>query len=847
MRSRRLLFRTLIWGPLAGRPWQAVGMAAAIALGVAMVAAIHWVNASALHSFEKGVSALSGRANLSVQPTGGGLDEGLLPRIRNFPEVAAAYPALKMRLPVAGGGRLPLLGVDMLRDAAVRGDYLPELGGQGPSFRDLLDKGAILLGRDAARRLEVGVGDTLQVQRGADTVGLRIAGLLPTEAFWSRGAVMDLATAQWTLDRLGELDRIDVVLTDPAARSAFRERLKDSAGESVRLSRPELETRRLDAMTRAYRTNLNVLALVGLLTAAFLVYSLLTLSMRRRRPQFALLRVLGMERRRLAAWLLGEGVLLGVVGSAVGLALGLGLAWAGVQVLGGDLGAGYFSDVRARLSANALEMAVLGLLGTAAAVVGTLAPVLDNVRNAGEAALRRGGAEERDSPSTVVRLGVAAVALLGAGGLTQLPAWRGLPVAGYAAILLVLGAGLLLAPFALRLFARALPVSRRHVVALVARAQLLGAPRRSALAVSAALVSFALLVAMSTMIHSFRGSVTAWLDQILAAELYVRSGPGGQATYLPTEPVAEVDGWPGVRRVDTMRRFQLDWAPEGSGGGSTAPLQVTARDLGLDETRQAVTLLDGQWPEVGGRPEVLISEVMARRHDLEPGDALQVPLGGSSRRLTVAGVWRDYSYQWGHLLVDREMYRRVSGDERVDQMAVYLEEEAEKPAIRQRLESAFAGAPALEVADAGEIRRHSLDVFDRSFAVTYVLVVVAVGVGLIGTLQSLAVQALERRGELAMLRFLGFRIRDVARAQAYEGALVGGFGGLLGLAVGAVVAYLLVNVVNEQSFLWSLPVDFPAGLLAAAWAALTVAAGVGGWLLGRAQGAADPAQAVGSE
>jgi putative ABC transport system permease protein len=197
--------------------------------------------------------------------------------------------------------------------------------------------------------------------------------------------------------------------------------------------------------------------------------------------------------------------------------------------------------------------------------------------------------------------------------------------------------------------------------------------------------------------------------------------------------------------------------------------------------------------------------------------------------------------------MDRSLYEQLSGDRRVDQMAVYLAEGARKGGVRERLEATFADAPALEIADAGEIRRHSLDVFDRSFAVTYVLVVVAVGVGLIGTLQSQAVQALERRGELGMLRFLGFRIRDVARSQAYEGALVGGFGGLLGLAVGGVVAYLLVKVVNDQSFLWSLPVDFPKALLAAAWIVLTVATGAGGWLLGRAQGAEDPTQAVGGE
>ncbi|HKL77895.1 MAG TPA: ABC transporter permease, partial [Gammaproteobacteria bacterium] len=626
VRPGGLLFRALIWGPLGSRPGQAAGLVGAIALGVAMVAAIHWINASALYSFERGVSALSGRAGTAVLPTAGALDEELLGRIRAMPEVASAYPAVRMELPTGPQRTVPLLGVDLLRDAAVRGAYLPELGQDGLAFPDLLARGAVLLGREAARELAVEPGDTVTVQRGVSTTRLRVAGLLPAEAFWSHGAVMDIATAQWTFDRLGELDRIDVRLTSPGARAAFAEKMRALAGEGVRLSRPGLEARRLDAMTRAYRTNLNVLALVGLLTAAFLVYSLLSLSMRRRRTQFAVLRVLGMERARLAGWLLGEGVVLGVLGGALGVGLGLLLAWLGVTTLGGDLGAGYFSDIGARLYAGWTDMAVLGLLGVAAAVVGTLGPVLDNVRGGGEAALHRGGAEERRGLGPASRLGLAALAGLAALGLARLPAWQGLPLAGYGAILLVLGAGLLLAPVALGAFARWLPRRPARPAWLVARAQLLGAPRRAAMAVGAVLVSFALLVAMSTMIHSFRGSVEAWLDQILSAELYVRSGPGGQAAYIPADTLPAIAGWEGVRHLDPIRRFDLDWAPAAAERGAQAPVRVTARRLDLTETRRAVEVMRGTWPQA--EDGVLVSEVFARMYDVAPGDTLRLPLGG---------------------------------------------------------------------------------------------------------------------------------------------------------------------------------------------------------------------------
>ncbi len=359
------------------------------------------------------------------------------------------------------------------------------------------------------------------------------------------------------------------------------------------------------------------------------------------------------------------------------------------------------------------------------------------------------------------------------------------------------------------------------------------------------LVSFALLVAMSTMIHSFRGSVVSWLDQILAADLYVSSGPAEAVAYVPPGDIAELAGWPEVRHLDALRQFELDWSPHGA--DPRAPLRVTARHLDLPPTREAIEVIRGHWPLPGDDRAVLVSEVLARSFGVAPGDTLDIPLGGAERRLHVAGVWRDYSYQWGHLIMERAAYRTYTGDGRAGEVALYLVPGADRAAVRRRLQGYFADAPAMEIAAPAGIRRESLRIFDRSFAVTYVLVVVAVGVGLVGTLQSLAVQAVERRGELAMLRFLGFRVRDLARSQALEAGFTGAFGGLLGLGVGAVVAVILVKVVNDQSFLWALPVDFPTGLLAGALGGLVVATATGGWLLGRAQGRRDPTRAVGEE
>lgn len=344
----RLALGWLIGGEWRWHPVRFLLTAVAIAVGVALGFAVHLVNGSALRSFDRAIQGVNGGADLAVRAASPlGFDELLYPRLATAPGVTDASPVV--RLPARANGRqFNLLGLDAIRAASVT----PSLIGLRPSGPDargdaLFDERAIFLSRDALERLGTRVGARLAVTANGRTVAFTVAGLLPGVGQGQAIGVIDIAAAQWRFGRLGRLDRIDLALSDRGlAERAFANLLPPDAS----LGGAEAEAAQGDALSRAYRVNLDMLALVALLTGGFLVFSAQSLSVARRLRAFALVRTLGLPRRGIVAAVALEGLLIGLLGSATGLAVGYALASVALALFGGDLGAGYFQNGASRVA-----------------------------------------------------------------------------------------------------------------------------------------------------------------------------------------------------------------------------------------------------------------------------------------------------------------------------------------------------------------------------------------------------------------------------------------------------------------------------------------------------------------
>lgn len=783
-------------GSLARRRMATLLSLVAIVLGVALGMAVQAVHEAALSEFGRGLRTLAGQADLQVLGPRGGFDEALYPLLAAAPEVADASPVVEIDARLAGREEsLSIHGVDLFSLARVTPRLLPRAADEGERFAALADD-ALFLSEGARQALGVKPGELLHVQAGSGRLALRVAGDLPGLDDGRRLAVMDIAGAQWHFGRLGRLSRIDLRLRDGVAPEAARAALQARLPAGVVVALPEAAEDEAANLSRAYRVNLTLLAAIALLTGGFLVFSAQALSVVRRRTEFAFLRAVGLARRTLFGWLLAEGAAVGLLGGVLGVALGHALAWGALALLGGDLGAGYFSGLSPRLQFQPGVSAVYVLLGVFAGLAGAWLPAREAATVSPARALKAGDEARVGSGRGHPGLGLAVLAASLPACL--IPPLEGLPVGGYLAVACLLAGGVSLLPALAAGLARLLPTGG-PVSARLAAARLAAAPGHAVVAAAGVLTSVALAVAMAIMVASFRDSVDQWLGQILPADLYVRAGRASGSGHLDEALQARIATLPGVDRVDFIRHDTLRLIT------GQPPVALIARPLAADGSDLPLVARAGA---AGTLPRIWISEALQDLEGWQPGQQVSLPLAGHAVAVAVAGVWRDYARQTGAVMIDLADYRRLTDDRLANDGAVHLAPGVRADDVADTL-AQLAGPGVLEIARPGEIRAISLRIFDRTFAVTYLLEAVAVAIGLAGVAASFAALAAARRREFGMLRHLGLTRRQIGAMLAREGALAAGVGVLGGMLVGGAIGLVLIEVVNRQSFHWSMDLHVP--------------------------------------
>ncbi len=832
------LLVALSWPELRHHAWRTAAALVAVMLGVALAYSVHLVNASALDEFSAAVRAVGGEPDLTIGGPSAGFDEALYARVAADPRVTFASPVVEGdTYAFAGDGRrvpLRIVGIDALVAPALA-PALALRPSRGDDRYAVLDPGAVFLNAEAARRLGSDAGSKVELQTAGGRELLRVAGSVATGG--PALAAMDIAGAQVVLGRLGVVSRIDVRLATGADRSAFVRDLALPPG--VRATAPGEAVQRVSNVSRAYRVNLTVLALVAMFTGAFLVYSIQSLSVARRQQQLALLGVLGLSARGRLALVVAESALLGVAGSVLGLALGAALAALALRQLGGDLGGGYFSGVSPALHVGGAGLLVHGALGVAAAVAGGFWPARTAAGLAPAQALKGLGSPPAGRATVV--LGV--VAIVAGVSLALLPPIAGLPLAAYASVALLLVGGIACVPGSVALLLAGWREPTQPLALLaVERAR----HERSAatVAVAGVVASLALAVALTVMVTSFRDAVVAWLDVVLPADLYARAavGPGGgDVTALPPSLAVAAAALPGVRRVDAQRVVSLSFDASRPAVTLVAkPIRDPSRDLPITGDVVAAS---------PGRIGVFVSEAVVDLYGAKVGESMTLPLpNGATAEVVVRGVWRDYARQFGAIAIDAADWRRISGDARVNDLAIWLAPQAStavvQGSIRRLATDAGYDGSLVEFASPREIRAASLRIFDRSFAVTYWLQAVAIAIGLFGVAASFSAQVLARRKEFGLLAHLGFSRRQVLTVVAGEAVAWSAAGAALGVVLGLAVSVVLVDVVNPQSFHWTMALVVPWLRIAALAAAVVVAATLTASLAARRAVSRDAALAV---
>jgi putative ABC transport system permease protein len=835
MRPFLSLIRLVAWRGLAADPIRSLITVLGVALGVAVVLAVRLANQGILDSFRASLDHVAGRTQLEVRGGDPGLPEELFPLIRATPGVRQAAPVLQALLPVSGrpGEALLVLGVDVLGDGGLR-DYR----GPTPEIREplrlLTDPDAILLTERYARDAGLLIGGRLRLATPTGARTFTIRGLLG-EAGAARGmegrvAILDIATAQVVLGKLGRLDRVDLLLepsADPERVSAALRRVLPAA---VGVARPEARSARVEQMLAAFQLNLSVLSLVALFVGMFLVYNTLAVSVARQRRQLGILRAVGVSRRGVLLLIAGEGALIGLAGSLAGVLLGLLLARGALGAIGQTVSQLY-AFVRPDAVALPPRLAVEGLLlGTGMATLSAFLPALEAGTATPQDSLSPAALERRHRPWLATAAGIALG--VSAWGLAQLPPLLGRPLFGYAAALALLVGAACLCPGALRLSQAALArlmQGRRWIAPRLAAGNLGRSLRRNAVSVGAMVVSLAMLVSVSTMIASFRQTVALWIQQTVQADLYL-SPVGrlirGADARMDTSVLARVRTVEGVAEAAGLRVLELE---DGRGGA----FRLGGADLDLIARRGQLLFRRGDSAAVLAEARrtdgLVVTEVFAERYRVREGDEVVVPTPAGPRRLRVVGVYYDYATEGGLAVMDVGLFARLWRDAWLNSVIIYLRPDADPAAARDAILRTLAAPEDFLLLSNRALRGRVLEIFDQTFAVTYALEAIALVVASLGVLSTLLTSVLERTREIGTLRSLGFTRGHVQATVLWEAGGMGALANLLGLLTGVALSLILIHVINKQSFGWTIQFGLPARLLAE-YGGLTLAASLlAGW------------------
>lgn len=819
------------WRRLRRRPLQYILLVVGVALGVAMMVSIDMANASASRAFELSTTAVAGRASHRIVGGPGGLDEAVYRRLRTEAGFAPAAPLVEGYVLVHELGARPfrLLGVDVFAEPPFR-DYLA--GDNGPvdgTTLFLSEPQTIILADSVAAQYGLELGDTVTVTAGGHQTPLRIVGLLQPPDAAGRQALAnllftDLANAQELLGQVGRLSYVDLIVTNETDLESVNAILPPG----VQLEPAAARSNALQQMTAAFELNLTALSLLALVVGAFLIYNTITFSVVQRRHMFGVLRALGVTGRQLFNLIVLEAAVFGLLGALLGIGLGLLLGRGMVRLVTQTINDLYFVVNVQDVYLPPFTL-VKGLLaGILAAIFAALWPALEAMRTTPQTSLRRSALESK-AQAALPWLVLFWALLFGAGSFLLWLPGTNLIVAFSGLFAVLIAFALLTPPLTVALMWALAPVSTLlwGAVGRMAPRDIVRSLSRTSVAIAALMVSVSVIVGVAIMIGSFRQTVAQWLNETLQADIFLAPPAltGGRVSgVLAPEVVNTAVGWPGV--ADAVWAFNTSVMADDF--GRPVALAVVRGDVArgnrdyvwTDGARETV------WPRLEAGEGVLISEPLARREQWPlPPPPITLLTDRGLRQFPVLGVFYDYTSDQGAILIGRSNYERWWHDSAVSTVGLFLEPGRQTDELLAELNNHFAGRADVVIQSNRALRANALDIFDRTFAITAALQLLAMVVAFIGVLSALMSLQLERARELGVLRATGMTVGQLWRLTLLETGLMGAVAGLMAMPVGWILAWILIYVINLRSFGWTLrmapePAHFGQAFVVALVAAL---------------------------
>ena len=818
MRNLIFFLRLFIWFNLRDMR-KHTGRVLTVLLGIALGAAVFTsvrlsVNAS-LDSFTKSMDLIAGRADHVITRPGGYVPENLITELLKHPAIQSASPVMSTYTRVAQEGADPflLIGFDPILDRPFRNWRIRlKSNTEALVWLDLLKEPFTLIaGESLATEFNSASNDAILLEHIGQRSKFKVLGKLEREglamAEGGRIALTDIATFQEFTGLLGKVDRIDLKLKPFAAARDLAD-IRQTLPESIQLNPPTAARESGQMMIRAYQLKLSILSFASLFVGMFLVYSLVALNAASRRHELAILRSTGASARHLFFIFLAEGAFLGISGWLLAIPLGNFLIKYLLHGVSQTI-----STLFVRVRVDTLSLSVFEIIFSFAVTVGisSLAayqPAREAMQVSPKEALEISqlGMRPRKSPRQLALGGLICILLVLP--LSRLPAVLHMPLPGYLAILLLFAGFSLLAPWALQRISQrfsSVLIRRAGIPAYLASRYVRDSGTRTAVSVGALITAVALFAALVIMIYSFRQTVEFWTYETIKGDLFLTSKMGEINRFRYPIPQQVIDNLRDYQsEVDILpnRRFFLKYGK--------FPYEFELLDIQGFMQYASFFWLKGDpnkiRPMLKSGKGVIVSEVFSNRTGLTIGDVFEAQIEESYVELPILGIVRDYRTQGGVVFYSMPHFNAQYHQTYWGGLRFFFKDRSQDldPAVAKLRDDIIDRmGDKVDIFSGKGLRRAVLRIFDETFAVTTVLLLIALVIAALGIATTLTVMVLERSQQLNTLFAVGASFRQIRAMIFWEAGFMVVIGELAGIFCGFILSYLLVYVINRQSFGWT--------------------------------------------
>jgi len=814
-----MLLRLITWPYVRKHLLRCALTTAGIVLGVAVFVAMHTANQSVLHAFNRTVDRIAGATQLQVSAGEAGFPEEILEKVQSLPEVEVAVPVIEatVQTGIPGAGNLLVLGVDMTGDRSLR-DY--DIENADETIVDdplvfIAQPDSIIVSRQFCEKTGLQLNNRLTMLTMAGPRQFTIRGVMSSQglasAFGGSLAIMDIYAAQMVFGRGRRFDRIDIKVSEGVRVDDARRRIQAALGPGLQVEPPTSRGAQFEAMARVYSMTANITSVFALFIGLFLIYNTFSIAVTQRRGEIGILRALGASRALIRNLFLAESAIAGLFGSILGILLGVSLSRGVAGYLGEYFGEVYGVGEKAdQVSADPRLLGLALLIGVATSVFAGWLPARNAARVDPVKALQKGRVQVISEGENRARRIVAVAMLASAVACVFLSQRAFFFYFGY---MLSVLAVLLLTPSLCSWLVKGLrPLMKglRPVEGALAADSLLQAPRRTSGTVAALALSVALVIGLGGISRASYATIGVWVQTSLNPDFFITGSETitQRSFRFPESFAREVAQVEGIDEVQPVRSTRIIY--------QGTPVMLVAADVEKIARRVRARVVEGDrqtmYAKTARGEGAIISDNFSLLRRVTLGSTLELPAPNGVLRLPVLGVVTDYSDQQGTILISRALFKQYWGDDTVNAMRVYARPGADKAALRQRLIDQFGSRTRLFVMTNEELRAYIMRLTDQWFGLTYVQIVVAVLVAILGIVNTLTVSIADRKRELGVLQAVGALRNQVRHTIWMEAAAIAVLGLAIGFALGGVHLYYILDVAKRDVAGMRLDYLYPYGI-----------------------------------